>query len=101
VHSKKTNYDLLGEGTLMCDQSFKVSCSKPEKLSVDVLSLPASNTNSQDFICPASFFLQIPESSSTATGMQEMCNCSFAVMLDLLHRDKGKSMMYFQALMIL
>lgn len=101
LHSKKRNYGLLREVPDMCDQSSTAPCSKPEQLSVDVLSLPISKTNSQDFTCPVSFFLRIPKSSFTAARMHIICHYSFAVILDLLHRDQGKLMMYLQALMML
>lgn len=101
VHSKKRNCGLLRKAPDMCDQSSKAPCSKPQQLSMDVLYLPVCNTNSQDFTCPFSFFLQIPKGSSTAAGMHIMCHYSFAVILDLLHRNQGKLMIYFQALMVL
>lgn len=77
-------------GCLICLIRAPKPCSKAQQLSGDVLSLPLNNTNSQVFTCPVSFFLQTPKSPSTAACMHRMCHYSFAVILDLLHKDQGK-----------
>lgn len=98
MHSIKKDQALLRKVPGLCDQRSTAPCSKPQQLCGCAQSI--SHTNARDSTCRISFFLQTPERSPTAAGMQRICHCSFAVILNLFHKDQGKLMMYYQDLMI-